>query len=134
MLVGDVRCATADTGCSCTLSGGSQWSSGPTKVSKKRPGLAGEPPEKDDLVGGQPRGAARQRPAEPPGDSRGGEPEAQEGRWRRPAPLAARVPDAALRPWQARPDPHRPQDRRQDPCGACGPRHPTDSTPEAACG
>ena len=33
MLVGEVRCATF-TGCSCTLSGGSQWSSGPTYVSK----------------------------------------------------------------------------------------------------
>ena len=34
MLVGEVRCATLTTGCSCTLSGGSQWSSGPTYVSK----------------------------------------------------------------------------------------------------
>ena len=34
MFVGDVRWATAATGCSCTLSGGSQWSSGPTWVSK----------------------------------------------------------------------------------------------------
>ena len=30
MLVGEVRCATVTAGCSCTLSGGSQWSSGPT--------------------------------------------------------------------------------------------------------
>ncbi|MEA3220197.1 MAG: hypothetical protein OZX49_01298 [Immundisolibacter sp.] len=35
MLVGEVRCATGSARLSCTLSGGSQWSSGPTKVSKK---------------------------------------------------------------------------------------------------
>src|SRR5207249_10846064 len=34
ILVGEVRCATFTVGCSCTLSGGSQWSSGPTYVSK----------------------------------------------------------------------------------------------------
>src|SRR5688572_1783078 len=34
MLVGDVRCATLGTGSSWKLSGGSQLSSGPTKVSK----------------------------------------------------------------------------------------------------
>src|SRR6266542_3443032 len=34
MLVGDVRRAIVTVGCSCTLSGGSQWSSGPTYVSK----------------------------------------------------------------------------------------------------
>src|SRR4026209_1961549 len=34
MLVGEVRCATTAAGCSWKLSGGSQWSSGPTKVSK----------------------------------------------------------------------------------------------------
>ena len=34
MLVGEVRCATAAAGCSCTLSGGSQCRRGPTKVSK----------------------------------------------------------------------------------------------------
>src|SRR5438552_16752942 len=34
MLVGDVRCATLATGWSWQLSGGSHWSSGPTKVSK----------------------------------------------------------------------------------------------------
>ena len=36
MLVGDVRCATAGAGSSWKLSGGSQWSSGPTNVSKNR--------------------------------------------------------------------------------------------------
>ena len=35
MLVGEVRCATSPSGSSWWLSGGSQWSSGPTKVSKK---------------------------------------------------------------------------------------------------
>src|SRR5580765_4094771 len=35
MLVGEVRCARTPTGSSWKLSGGSQWSSGPTKVSKK---------------------------------------------------------------------------------------------------
>jgi len=34
MLVGEVRCATRATGCSCTLSGGRWLSSAPTKVSK----------------------------------------------------------------------------------------------------
>src|SRR5258708_26997216 len=34
MWVGEVRCAMAPAGCSWKLSGGSQWSSGPTKVSK----------------------------------------------------------------------------------------------------
>src|SRR4029077_3053538 len=34
MLVGDVRCAIVTVVCSCTLSGGSQWSSGPTYISK----------------------------------------------------------------------------------------------------
>src|SRR5678815_1771838 len=34
MLVGEVRCATTAAGCSWKLSGGSQWSSAPTKVSK----------------------------------------------------------------------------------------------------
>ena len=34
MLVGEVRCATIGPGCFWTLSGGSQLSSGPTKVSK----------------------------------------------------------------------------------------------------
>src|SRR3990172_8044588 len=35
MLVGEVRRASTAAGPSCRLSGGSQWSSGPTKVSKK---------------------------------------------------------------------------------------------------
>ena len=34
MLVGDVRRAIVTVGCSCTLSGGSQWSPGPTYISK----------------------------------------------------------------------------------------------------
>src|SRR5579862_8773719 len=34
MLVGEVRWAITPTGCSWKLSGGSQWSSAPTKVSK----------------------------------------------------------------------------------------------------
>ena len=35
ILVGEVRWATTLTGCSCILSGASQLSSGPAKVSKK---------------------------------------------------------------------------------------------------
>ena len=42
----------------------------PDEGLEEGPGLAGELPEKDSLVGGQPRGAARQRPAEPPDESR----------------------------------------------------------------
>ena len=34
MLVGEVRRAIVTVVCSCTLSGGSQWSSGPTYISK----------------------------------------------------------------------------------------------------
>src|SRR5476649_889155 len=46
MLVGDVRWATVVTGCSCQLSGGSQWSSGPTKVSKNAHVLRARPRRK----------------------------------------------------------------------------------------
>ena len=71
MLVGDVRCATTDTGCSCTLSGGSQWSSGPTKVSKKAQVLR-ESLRRKTVWSAVSRAAARrrQRPAEPPDESR----------------------------------------------------------------
>src|SRR2546427_3970795 len=36
MFVGDVRCATTGLGVSWKLSGGNEWSSGPTNVAKNR--------------------------------------------------------------------------------------------------
>jgi len=43
------------------------------------PGPPGKLPEKDGLVSGQPCSVASERPADPPGDSGGGKPEAQYG-------------------------------------------------------
>ena len=44
---------------------------------EERPGLSGKLPEEDKLISPQPCPAAGERPAEPPRDNRGGEPEAQ---------------------------------------------------------
>jgi hypothetical protein len=44
-----------------------------------RPGLPGQLPEKDGLVGCQPRGPASERAADPPCDNGGGKPEPQHG-------------------------------------------------------
>ncbi len=70
MLVGEVRCASTGAGCSWKLSGGSQWSAGPTKVSKKRPGPARDQAQERALLRREPGLRARERPAEPPGEHR----------------------------------------------------------------
>src|SRR3972149_9840847 len=46
---------------------------------EERPRLSRQLLEKDGLVSRQPDSAANERPADPPGDSGGGKPEAQDG-------------------------------------------------------
>ena len=92
MFVGDVRCATLATGCSWQLSGGSQWSSGPTKVSKNAQVLRASLRRKMRLLRRQVRFAARERTADPPRDAGRDEPE-QRGSARRPPSAGGR--DAA---------------------------------------
>lgn len=89
MLVGEVRWAVRATGASCTLSGGSQWSSGPTCASNQ-PRVQRPRPRLSLSLGGVGRGRAEL--ARPRGSA--GEAVRRAGRLAggRPAASATRCP------------------------------------------
>ena len=85
---------------------------------EERPGLARNLPEKKDLIGRQPRFAARERPADPPGDRGGGKPEEQyRPGHRQRGRLRCRQIDRRGRGDDGR-DPHRPAGGEEAPCGS----------------
>ena len=91
MFVGEVRWATTGFGSSWKLSGGSAWSSDPTKVSKKRHVRRAVRRRRRSCCGdsGSTRRRAR-RQADAPGDERRDDPEDEEGRRQRAGSPAGR--------------------------------------------
>ena len=95
MLVGEVRCATRATGCSCTLSGGRWLSSAPTKVSKNAQVRRATRRRKRRCVGAELAARLRQRAVGPPDDQRREQPQQQQRRGGGDAPTGARAASRA---------------------------------------